>query len=166
MKLPAICSALLFTLTSVLSQATPLSDLVEKYEMTWLIAKWVDGDTKGQVASLGFEWRLDKHAIAVTMKSPDRNAEAMAAVKPGTDKVVQMGIDNQGNAAKGEWTLHEGKPLLKATYSTPDGDEGTMGVMIEKKSDTLLVAHIVKLDEDDRPTGDPKFSMTLVKADK
>jgi hypothetical protein len=159
-----MATAVALTFTS--APASPLSDLVKEHGMEWLIAKWGDKDTKGQVVELKMEWRLDKHALSFALKSPERSAEALAALKPGTEKIVQMGVDNQGNAAKGEWGVYDGSPILRVDYETPEGDEGRVGLLVIKSSETEVVLKVYKLDSDGDPDGDQKITMPLVKLDK
>jgi hypothetical protein len=156
-------AVLIFTSLGSLSPAQTLGEIVTKTGTEWIIGKWGDPETKGQVLALTLEWRLERHAIATTAKLADRTSEGMIGVKPGTSEVFQVSLDNHGVAAKGKWGAFDGQPMMRVEYSTPEGDEGKLAVVYRKKDANGLVITIHKLDESGAPKAEIERSITLVR---
>jgi hypothetical protein len=146
MKTKIIASALLLATASLTlpTQASPLSDLIEQHQLSWLLGSWATAD--GQV-KLVYEYRLEKNIIGVNFKAGDRESEGMIALKPGTQESLYVSVDSQGSVSKGAWKEHEGNPLLKTTINGQEGeikiasehinvDSNTMRVKVYKQNDS------------------------------
>jgi len=147
MKLAKLLAAALFVAANAPElQARPLSELMEEVDATWMVGKWQDKDTSGGVVKLDYEWRLQKHAVAVKYTTPDSNGEGMIAVKPGTDNVVYMAVDDAGGTVMGKWREHEGNPLLTFKHTSSEGEERAMAVEHIKVDNDTLRLKIYKVD--------------------
>ena len=127
------------TLAALLSSAfaSPLSDLMEKHGLTWMVGKW---QTSGGNVSLSYDWRVDKNALAVAFSAGERESEGLIALKPGSTEAKYMAVDSQGGVIHGAWSEHNGNPLLKTTTMTTDGETRTMAIEhIKVDADTMKV---------------------------
>jgi hypothetical protein len=123
--------------------ASPLADLIEQNDLGWMIGKW---ETAGGEASLSYDWRVSKHAIAVTFSAGERQSEGMIALKPGSQEANYMAVDSKGGVTSGKWAEHNGNPTLKATMRNAEGDtRGTAVEHIRVDADTMKVV-VYKLD--------------------
>jgi hypothetical protein len=131
----ASLAALATLLSSAL--ASPLSDLVEKHGLSWMVGKW---ETAGGEASLAYEWRVEKNVLAVAFSAGERESEGMIALKPGSTEAKYMAVDSKGSVSHGGWSEHNGNPLLKTTTMTAEGESRTMAVEhIKVDADTMKV---------------------------
>lgn len=127
------------TLAALLSSAfaSPLSDLMEKHGLTWMVGKW---QTSGSNVSLSYDWRVDKNVLAVAFSAGERESEGMIALKPGSTEAKYMAVDSKGSVSHGGWSEHNGNPLLKTTTMTAEGETRTMAVEhIKVDADTMKV---------------------------
>lgn len=147
MKLTALFTAALLSISVLQNNASPLSDLMEQHEVSWMIGSWSAGDGRVKVS---YEWRVDKNAIAVKFEAGDRSAEGMIALKPGTEQAHYMAVDNKGGISKGEWVESNGNPALKVTRSGADGEAKTIAEHI-KVDDKTMKVRVHKQDDSGNP---------------
>jgi hypothetical protein len=136
MKYTAIATAALLALTSLHAAASPMSDLTEQHGVSWMIGTWTGGEGKVKVS---YEWRVGKHAIAVKFEAGDRTAEGMMALKPGTQEVIYMAVDDTGGVSRGTWVESNGHPALKVTREQDSGETKTIAEHIKVDDSTMKV---------------------------
>jgi hypothetical protein len=146
MKTIALIFAL-FTLTPLTTalRADSLGDMTTAAGLDWMVGKWVSED--GNV-SFSYTWKLNKHALAVTFKMGDRETEGYIVVKPGTDKVIYGGADNEGGVTVGEWTELNDHPLLTTKHTDAEGKERKMAVEYIKVDNDHLTVKLYAVGDD------------------
>ena len=80
-----------------------LGDLISEYGYDWIIGKWAATDDDGRKYILGYKWVLDKHALAVDVKTGDFKYHGMIMFVPSREEIVQIGADNKVGTWKGSW---------------------------------------------------------------
>jgi len=136
--LSLLTAALVATAFSATVSASPLSDAAAEEGVDWMLGTWTD--PSGEAIVLTYEWKLEKNAVAMKLKSPDSEAEGMSVLKPGTKEVHYFSVDSRGGVAKGKWFEHGGNPALRLTYINPEGEEKSMVVEhIKVDADTMKV---------------------------
>jgi hypothetical protein len=129
-------------------RAESLGEMAASAGVEWAMGKWASED--GNV-SLSYTWRLEKHAIAVTFKMGEREAEGMMMLKPGTKDVIYGAVDNKGGLTTGKWIDFNGVPTLVTTHTDAEGNERKMAAQhIKTDADTLTVK-ISGVDSDGKP---------------
>jgi hypothetical protein len=124
-----------------------LGDLIAQHGVGWIIGNWADKATGGQGLKVSFEWRLDKHAVAVKVQTPARQAEGIIARNPKSGDVGYVAVDNQGGGALGKFSEEDGKVVLKLSYQAGDGESGRLAIVHEKVEGDSIKISIHKLDE-------------------
>lgn len=123
--------------------ASPLSDLVKQQEVNWMMGSWATADGK---VKFSYRWRLDKNAIGIKFEAGERAAEGMMALKPGSQEVHQVTVDNAGGVTTGQWIDLNGNPALKSTHLGERGEIKTVTEHIKVDNDTMKV-RIYKQDD-------------------
>ncbi|MGI8604775.1 MAG: hypothetical protein ACR2OZ_17535 [Verrucomicrobiales bacterium] len=138
----------LFDAPASLKGAETLGQLVAAKGFEWMIGNWADKASDGQAIKLTYEWRLDKHAVAVKLESPERKSEGFMARNPKSGDVGYVAVDNRGGGALGKVTADEDKLVLKVNYQRSNGESGRLGVVHEKKDDDTMKVTLHKVEED------------------
>jgi hypothetical protein len=102
----------------------------------WMIGKWATED--GAVATT-YEWRLDKNAVAVTLRIGSQSAEGMFARKPGGDDVIYGAVDNEGGMSTGKLIDYNGNPTLVVTHVSAEGRESRVALQHIRNGETMTV---------------------------
>lgn len=131
MKLITLLAAALISFVSLKASASPFADLANEKDAEWIIGTWTAAEGKFKVT---YEWRLEKHAIAVKFEGGGRSSEGMMALKPGTKEVHYMGVDSLGAISLGQWVESNGHPALKTTR-------------VDSNGETKVIAEHIKVDE-------------------
>ncbi len=158
-----LAASLLFSpLAQRPAQAEPLGDKVAAIHADWIIGSWVDAPTAGLGLKISYEWRLDKHAIALKATMADRQSEGLIAVNPRNGDVGIMVVDNRGGGAMGKVTAEDGKIVLTVKYTDGDGNDGKVALVHEKKDDSKVLVTVYAVN-DSGGLGEKKESLELVK---
>lgn len=149
MKTIALSLALLaFTPAALTLRAESLGEMAASAGVEWVIGNWESED--GNI-SVSYKWKLDKNAIAVVFKAPDREAEGMIARKPGTDDVIYAAVDNKGGMSTGKWIEYNGNPTLVTTHKDADGGEKKMAAQHIKTDDDTFTVKLSAVGDDGQP---------------
>lgn len=100
----------LLTLTA--ATADNLGEILEKAELGALIGTWVDEDSNGEAITVSYTWRLKGHALAMSVKTPNRSSEALLGVDPKSGAVVHASVDDKGGVGHGSWAEEDGVATL------------------------------------------------------
>lgn len=130
------------------SHAESLSDLIKAESLEWMVGKWASDD--GNV-SFSYTWKLDRHALGVTFKMGDSEAEGMIMLKPGSKKALYGAVDNKGGMTVGEWSELNDHPLLITKHTSEDGSERKMAVEYIKVDDDNLTVKLYGVGADGKP---------------
>ena len=142
--------------------AESLGEKVGAIGADWIIGTWVDAPTAGLGFKVTYEWRLDKHAIALKAVAGDRQSEGLIAVNPRNGDVGIMVVDNRGGGAMGKVTAEDGKIILTVKYSDGEGNDGKVALVHEKKADSKVLVTIYSLN-DSGGLGEKRDSIELTK---
>ena len=158
MKTAALIFALLTLTPATLTvRAETLGEMAASAGVEWIIGKWASED--GNV-SISYTWKLDKNAIGVVFKSPEKEAEGLIAHKPGTKDVIYAAVDNKGGLTAGKWIEHDGNPTLIVTHTEADGTEKKMAAQHIKTDDATMTVKLSAVGDDGKP--DDSQSGTVV----
>lgn len=143
----SVFTAVLLAGGSVVARAESLGDIIAQQGLDWIIGAWSDKGTNGQGLKMSYEWRLDKHAIAVKVQTPERNVEGIIARNPKSGDVGYVAVDNQGGGALGKFSKEDDKIILKLSYQGSDGESGRIAIVHEKSEGEGIKITVHKLDE-------------------
>lgn len=142
LPLAALC---LFLATPALSQQS-LGDLVAEGGFDWIIGKWAATTDDGQSIQLTYQWQLEKHAIAGYFKMGSYETRNIIYYMPSEDKVVQVGVDNQGGSSKAVWEPSGDKAVCKTEGLAADGQVNKMGVVYSKIDAKTMKVEVCEMD--------------------
>ena len=149
MKITALILTLsLCSLVPSMSHAESLGDIIKAESLEWMVGKWVSED--GNV-SFSYTWKLDRHALGVTFKMGDSEAEGMIMLKPGSKKALYGAVDNKGGVSVGEWSELNDHPLLITKHTSEDGSERKMAVEYIKVDEDNLTVKLYGVGADGKP---------------
>ena len=143
-----ILALLSFAPAATIVRAETLAEMAASAGVDWIIGKWATED--GNVA-ISYTWRLDKNAIAVTFKSPERESEGLIMRKPGTKDVIYGAADNKGGMTTGKWVEYNEHPTLMSTMTQADGTERKVAVEHIKTDDDTMTAKLYMVGDDGKP---------------
>ena len=131
-------AAVLFILVGGASAQQKLGDLVTEGGFDWMIGKWAATTDQGDKVELVYKWELDKHLVTIHLKWPGYEHRGMIFYVPTEDKIVQIGVDNQGGSGKGTWDADGNKAVHKYEHTGADGQTNKMGMTHSKvDADTM-----------------------------
>ena len=166
MHFKLLAAALIVTLNLVLTpsslQADSLKADAAAAGLDWIIGQWGDKATNGAAVKLSYQWRLDGHAVSVTLAAPDRKSEGMIARNAKTQKIGYISVDNQGGGASGTVEPDAGNIVFKVTYSDGGTGEGKMAITHEQRGAETMKLIISDLSESGEVLG-TKMELELVK---
>ena len=135
----AVAAVLVILATGAEAQQK-LGDLVTEGGFDWMIGKWAATSDQGDKIELVYKWELDKHMISVHLKWPGYEHRGMIFYVPTEEKIVQIGLDNQGGRGKGTWDADGNKAVHKYEHTGADGQTNKMGMTHSKvDADTMKV---------------------------
>ena len=158
----AFFGALLVILSSLPASAETLEEKLKGGGYEWILGKWADKESNGQAMKISYELRLDGHAVAVKLETPERKAEGLIALNPKSGDAGYVAVDNKGGGAIGKVTVEDGKIVMKLSYTGADGDGGKMGIVHERK-DADGIRLIVHAMDGEGVLGETKQDVELVK---
>jgi len=142
LPLAALC---LLLAAPALSQQS-LGDLVTEGGFDWIIGKWAATTDDGQDIQLTYQWQLEKHAIAGYFKMGSYETRNIIYYVPSEDKVVQVGVDNQGGSSKAVWEPSGAKAVCKTEGLAADGQVNKMGVVYSKIDAKTMEVEVCEID--------------------
>ena len=118
-----------------------LSDILRRNKWDRLIGTWVDADSKGAGLKTTYAWKLKDRVLEVTSKEPQKESVSLMSVNAKSGDVFQVGGDDQGTSFLGGWRFEEkGDAVLAITYTSGDGQEGTLSIRYHfQDNDTLIL---------------------------
>jgi hypothetical protein len=115
--------ASLLVLSTVSGRAENLGELLEQVGLGAIVGTWVDEDTQGENATVTYAWRIQNHALALSVKSQNGQSEALIGIDPASKEVLHVGIDEQGRLTKGKWSERDGLAVLDLVRIDGNGEE-------------------------------------------
>lgn len=81
-----------------------LGDLVGEGGYDWMAGNWASTFDDGREVNLGYEWIVNKHAVAVDVDMGRFKYYGLIMFVPSQEQVIQIGADNLGGAWDGTWS--------------------------------------------------------------
>ena len=133
-------AAILVILAAGARAQQKLGDLVTEGGFDWMMGTWAATSDQGDKIDIVYKWELDKHMISVHLKWPGYEHRGMIFYVPSEEKIVQIGVDNQGGSGKGTWDADGNKAVHKYEHTGADGQTNKMGMAHSKvDADTMKV---------------------------
>jgi hypothetical protein len=150
-------ASLLVAWLAVGAGASPLSEMPVMVRAEWMIGKWATED--GMVGT-SYAWRLNKNAVAVTVRIGSQEAEGLFVRKPGSDEVMYGAADNEGGLSTGKLIELNGNPTLVVTHVNVEGKESRVALEHIREGETMTVK-IHGLGADGRPEATVKHEVVF-----
>ena len=141
-----VCS--IATLSLAPAHADNLGEMLEKIGLGAIIGTWVDADTKGEAITVTYSWRIENHALALSVKSPNGNSEALIGVDPKTGDAVHMSLDDRGGVSRGKWSEDDGVAILNIVRTSVDGEETKIRITHVIRDNKELVVGMKNVETD------------------
>ena len=128
------------------ARAQNLGELLEEVELGAIIGTWVDEDTKGEAVTVTYSWRIENHALALSVKSPNGNSEALIAVDPANGEILHLSVDDKGRMTKGKWSEEGGLAVLDIARVDADGETVELQITHKLVDNSDLVVGMTNAD--------------------
>ena len=100
----------------------------------------MDADSKGAGLKTTYAWKLKDRVLEVTSKEPQKESVSLMSVNAKSGDVFQVGGDDQGTSFLGGWRFEEkGDAVLAITYTSGDGQEGTLSIRYHLEDNDMLI---------------------------
>jgi hypothetical protein len=147
-RLALILSSLLLCVT-VSARAENLGEILERAELGALAGTWVDEDSNGEAISLTYTWRIENYVLALSVKRPNNNSEAMIAVDPKTGEVVHVTANEKGGMGRGKWAEENGVATLTLKFANLGKEEMTLKITHRIVDNKQLVVGLKNVETDE-----------------
>jgi len=147
-RLAIILSSLLLCVT-VSVRAENLGEILERAELGALVGTWVDEDSNGEAISLTYAWRIENYVLALSVKRPNNNSEAMIAVDPKTGEVVHVTANEKGGMGRGKWVEENGVATLILKVANAEKEEMALKITHRIVDNKQLVVGIKNVETDE-----------------
>ena len=118
-----------------------LRDLAAQEGVAWLAGRWTAVTDEGQEIQVAYRWVAGGYAAAMDFRMGEFVSHGMIYLVPGEEKVVSVGVDSQGNLAKGTWQVDGEKIIARSAATGADGQTREMGIVYTKVgAETMKVA--------------------------
>ena len=161
LPLAALC---LFLAGPALSQQS-LGDLVTEGGYDWIIGKWTATTDDGQAIELTYQWQLEKHAIAGYFKMGIYESRNLIYYVASQDKVVQVGVDNQGGSSKAVWEPSGEKAVCKSEDVRADGQVNKMGLVYSNVDAKTMKVEVFEIEGGGELSGYPWATVEMKRKD-
>ena len=131
------------------ARAENLAEILEQAELGALIGTWVDEDSNGEAISITYAWRVPSHALGMSVKTADRNTEALIAVDPKSGEVVHHSVDSKGGMGRGKWAEEDGVATLTLQLVNDEQEEMTLKITHAIIDNKKLVIGLKNADTDE-----------------
>ena len=147
-RLAIILSSLLLCVT-VSVRAENLGEILERAELGALVGTWVDEDSNGEAISLTYAWRIENYVLALSVKRPNNNSEAMIAVDPKTGEVVHVTANEKGGMGRGKWVEENGVATLNLKVANAEKEEMAFKITHRIVDNKQLVVGLKNVEADE-----------------
>ncbi|HUF63861.1 MAG TPA: hypothetical protein VMN36_17415 [Verrucomicrobiales bacterium] len=141
--------------------AGSLQEHARESGLDWMIGKWGDEASLGEVIKVSYAWEVGGHAVSMRYSSPERQGTGLIVKDTENDAVRMVAVDSEGGLSKGVWTIEDSHPVLRADYRSPEGETRSVTMIYQKVDEKKVKLRI--FDGGAGLTGDPELEVTLVK---
>jgi len=155
-----LCAAAMLVMLSTGAMAQQnLGEILKEYGFDWLLGKWVAKTDDGTKIQASYKLELDNHLISMGFKSGDFEGRGMIVYVPSEEKVVQVGVDNQGGIVKGLWDADGDKAVAKLEYTRGYGQTSRVAVVHSKVDARTMKVEFYKLSSDGQLAEEPSDTL-------
>ncbi len=151
-------AVVLVILAAGASAQQKLGDLVTEGGLDWMMGKWVAETDDGQELQIIYKWELDKHLLTVYLKIGMYESRGMIFYVPTEEKIVQIGVDNQGGSNTGTWEADGNKAVNKYEHTGADGQTNKMGLAHSKVDANTMKVEVYEVDSSGELADYPSFT--------
>ncbi len=152
--LPVLAAVVVILATGAGAQQS-LGDLVREAGLDWMAGRWVATTDQGQKIEAVYRWELNRHLVSTSFKMGEFEGRGMIYYSPTEDRVVQVGVDNQGGSNKGIWYPEGDKAIAKLEYTQASGESGKMAVVHWKVDARTMKAAMYAVQESGELADEP-----------
>ena len=138
-KLPLLISLFAFAISLGTARAEHLGKKLEAAGLAGIIGTWVDEGSGGEEVTLTYTWRVENHALSITVKAPDGETEALIGVDPASGEIKHVAFNSRGGFSLGQWVNQDDVPTLKVKTTNSDGDSRDIEVTHKIVDGKLMV---------------------------
>ena len=147
-----------------------LGELVTMGGFEWLIGDWKATTDMGVEVRSYYKWELNKNLISMGFKMGEFEGRGMIYLNPVDYKVYQVGVDNRGGLAKGEWDADGDKAVARLEYTPAEGEMRRMASVHSKVDMDTMKVEFYEMDSDgwlaDEPRGTLEYKRQKKQAKK
>ena len=110
------------------ASAESLGELLRESNWDRVIGTWVDADTKGEVITTTYAWKIEDRVVEITTQEANKESVALMGVNAKSGEVFHMGADSEGASSLGKWELDGRDAVLGLVYTTGEGQEGALSI--------------------------------------
>lgn len=130
---------------------TVLGEILRKNGWEKLLGEWVDEPSGGQGMKMSFRWRETGKLLESVNDEGGRLSTSLITFDADQKKIIQVGVDKDGKAFKGQWIFSEGgraRLAVRGLDANPDDAALNFSMSVENDKMTIYV-------ETDQPTAIP-----------
>ena len=125
------------------SAAEKLSDILQRHGWEEIVGKWVDAETKGNVYTVNYSWKIKDRVIEVATKGREMTTVGLMGVNAKTGEVFHMGADSTGGSSLGQWDIDDnGDAILGLLFTGADGEQGALSIRHRLEGKDTLIATV------------------------
>ena len=136
-----------------------LGELVTMGGFEWLIGEWKATTDQGVEVRSYYKWELNKNLISMGFKMGEFEGRGMIYLNPVDYKVYQVGVDNRGGIAKGEWDADGDKAVARLEYTPPGGEKRRMASVHSKVDAETMKVEFYDMDSDGWLSDEPRGTL-------
>ena len=136
-----------------------LGELVTMGGFEWLIGDWKATTDMGVEVRSYYKWELNKNLISMGFKMGEFEGRGMIYLNPVDYKVYQVGVDNRGGLAKGEWDADGDKAVARLEYTPADGEMRRMASVHSKVDVDTMKVEFYEMDSDGWLSDEPRGTL-------
>ncbi|UCG56650.1 MAG: hypothetical protein JSU70_17520 [Phycisphaerales bacterium] len=122
-------------------------DLVAQEGLGWALGRWAATTDDGQTIQLTYRWELDGHLITCDFKMGEAAYRGMIYFVPSEERVLEVGVGNDGKTSKATWEPQDGKLVCKREQVNSWGEVEKMAIVFSKGDGRTLNTALHSMDQ-------------------
>ena len=119
-----------------------LGEILRKNGWEKLLGEWVDEPSGGQGMKMSFRWRETGKLLESVNDEGGRQSSSLITFDTDQNKIIQVGVDKDGKAFKGQWTFSSGgraRLAIRGLDARPDDAALNFSMSVENDKMTVYV---------------------------
>ncbi len=142
------------------SAQASLSDRVTESGFKWMIGTWAATTEQGDEVVFGYQWILDRHAIATHLQMRDFALAGMIVLVPSSEEIIQFGADNRGGIWKGAWHAEDDRAVYRLEHIAADGNIQKADIVYRKVDTDAIKVAMYGVDDNGYRRTEPWSTLT------